>query len=404
MRVESLPPPFRVLLQGQFGLFVGGNALSLTGTWMQRIACGWLIWEWTGSAFWLGVLAACDLLPVVFVGPLAGVAADRWDRLRQNKISQMLSACLALTLAVLLVADRLDMIALLVCVTLQGILIAAVQPARLAMVQEMVPRADVIVAVGLNSVTVNLARLLGPAAAGLIILHLDITWVFALNAVYTLLFVLILGRLKLARREIKPAQGNFLWLMREGFAYTVRTPMLRVVLGMLLLGGIVVRSLLELVPAIAARTFTNTTTGLAVLTGAAALGAVISGLTVRGGASDRLLYTVVLWWGLGALAAIALTQAPYAAIAVVAAAVMGGAITRGMVGTQTLVQLTTPDALLGRVLSVLGLIARGSPALGALAIGYSVDRLGLPLTVAISSSVFLAIIGLLLLTHTSDRS
>lgn len=392
VRVERWPAPLRVLFQRQFGFFVGGNALSLTGTWMQRIACSWLIWEWTGSAFWLGVLAACDLMPVVLVGPLAGVAADRWDRLKQNKLAQILTAILALAFALLLVVDKLTIVPLLVGVTLQGILIAAVQPARLAMVQEMVPRADVMVAVGLNSVTVNLARLLGPAAAGLIILQLDITWVFALNAMFTLIFVLVLGRLKLAPREIKPAKGSFLWLMREGFVHVARTPALRVILGMLFLGGVLVRSMLELVPAVAALTFTNTTSGLAILTAAAAFGAVVSGLTIRSGASERMLKTVVLWWGLGAVAAAVLTQAPVSSVAIIAAAVMGAAITRGMVGAQTLVQLTTPDTLLGRVLSVHGLIARSSPALGALAIGFSADRFGLPSTVTVTSIIFLAIV------------
>lgn len=363
---------------------------------MQRIACSWLIWEWTGSAFWLGVLAACDLLPVVIVGPLAGVAADRWDRLKQNKVAQLLTACLALAFAVLLVIDKLTIVPLLIGVTLQGILIAAVQPARLAMVQEMVPRADVMVAVGLNSVTVNLARLLGPAAAGLIILQLDITWVFALNAMFTLLFVLILGRLKLSPREIKPAKGNFLWLMREGFVYVVRTPALRVILGMLFLGGVLVRSMLELVPAVAALTFSNTTSGLAMITASAAFGAVVSGLTVRSGASEQMLQTVSLWWGLGAISAAVLTQAPVSLVAIFAAAVMGASITRGMVGAQTLVQLTTPDTLLGRVLSVHGLIARSSPALGALAIGFFADRFGLPSTVTVTSIIFLAIVAILL--------
>lgn len=132
------PAPLRVLLQGQFGIFAAGNGLSLIGTWMQRIACSWLIWDWTGSAFWLGVLAAGDLLPVVVVAPFAGVAADRWDRLLQNRIAQAISAGLALLLAGLLLADALNIVTLIACVTLQGTLIAAVQPARLAMIQQMV--------------------------------------------------------------------------------------------------------------------------------------------------------------------------------------------------------------------------------------------------------------------------
>ncbi|MFC6337583.1 MFS transporter [Pseudomonas karstica] len=389
-----MPAPLRVLFHGQFGLFVGGNTLTLTGTWMQRIASGWLVWHWTGSVFWLGMLAVGDLLPVVVIGPLAGVAADRWDRLKQNKIAQVLSAFLALALAVLLLFDRLNITSLLILATLQGTLVAAVQPARLAMIQEMVPREDMSAAVAINSVNVNLARLLGPAVAGLMIVYLDIIWVFVLNALFTLLFVVILGQLKLVPRVIHPTQSNFLTLMREGFTYALRTPAMRVVLCALLVGGIAVRSMLELLPAVAAQTFLDTTTGLAVLTGAAAVGAIVSGLTARSGQS---LNSILLWWALGAIAACALTSAPYAFLAVAAATILGASITRGMVGTQTIVQLATPDALRGRVLSIHGLIARGSPALGALPIGYAADIIGLPSTVMVASSLLLVITAALLI-------
>jgi MFS family permease len=394
MWMDRWPAPIRVLQHAQFGMFVGGSALSLTGTWMQRVACSWLVWEWTGSVFWLGVLAMGDLLPVVIIGPLAGVAADRWNRLRQNKLSQLLSALVAMVMALLLWFDRLDILTLIIFTTLQGTLVAAVQPARLAMVQEMVPREDLSAAVAINSVNVNLARLLGPGAAGIMIAYLDIIWVFAVNAFFTLLFVFILNRIKLTPRVINPTQSSFLTLMAEGFGYAMRNPVMRIVLCVLLTGGMAVRSMLELLPAIAAQTFLNTTTGLAVLTGAAAVGAMVSGMTARSGHS---LYSILLWWGLGGIMASMLTCAPNAILAVIAAAVMGASITRGMVGIQTIVQLATPDMLRGRVLSIHGLIARGSPAIGALPIGYAADLIGLPSTVIIASGLLLLTIAPLLI-------
>ncbi|MCE0975697.1 MFS transporter [Pseudomonas putida] len=109
---------------------------------MQRIAAGWLVWDWTGSAVWLGVLAMGDLLPVVVFGPLAGVAADRADKLVQNMICQLLSSVVATAFALMLVFGWLDLASLLLLVTLQGTLVAVIQPGRLAMVQEMVPRDD----------------------------------------------------------------------------------------------------------------------------------------------------------------------------------------------------------------------------------------------------------------------
>jgi hypothetical protein len=103
----------------------------------------------------------------------------------------------------------------------------------------------------------------------------------------------------------------------------------------------------------------------------------------------NLLYGVLLWWGVGGVSAIVLAQTQRPVIAVIAAMVTGVAITRGLVSTQTFVQLTTPDALRGRVLSVHGLIARGSPALGALVIGFAADHIGLARAVVLSSGALI---------------
>ena len=366
-----------------------GNGLSLIGTWMQRIACGWLIWEWTHSAFWLGILSAGDLLPVIVIGPFAGVAADRWNRLRQNMLAQAASALFAALTAMLLATGHLGLIGLVLLTTAQGTLSAVIQPARLAMVQQMVPREDVGTAVALNSVNVNLARLLGPAAAGAMILYMDIVWVFAVNAAVTFLFVLILARLRLAPHAKPSDTRTFLGEMTEGFVHILRDRPLWLILLVMLCGSLVVRVMIELMPAIAARTFSDNATGLAVLTGAVAFGAVASGLTMSAGNAKRLFYGVPLWWGLGAVAAIALTQAWSSAIAVIAAVAVGAAMNRGLVSTQTFVQLTTPEELRGRVLSVHGLIARGSPALGALFIGFAADRIGLARAVEVSAGALI---------------
>jgi MFS family permease len=384
-----IPAPLRVLTSGQFGQFYAGNGLSLIGTWMQRIACGWLVWDWTHSAFWLGILSVGDLLPVMAIGPFAGVAADRWDRLRQNILAQGASALVAVLTAVLLATGHLGIVGIVLLTTVQGTLAAIIQPARLSMIQQLVRREDLATAVALNSVNVNLARLLGPAAAGAMILYADIVWVFAVNAAVTLLFVFVLTRLRLAPSARSASTGGFMNEMGEGFVHILRAKPLWLILLAMLCGGSMVRAIAELMPAIAAGIFTDNATGLAVLTGAAAVGAVGSGLSMGSGRPARLLRGALLWWGLGAVTTVLLTQAPSIAIAVCAAVVLGFSITRGLVSTQTFVQLTTPDELRGRVLSVHGLIARGSPALGALVIGFVADRTGLARAVEWSSAALI---------------
>lgn len=392
----------RVLLGTQFGVYLTGNTLSLVGTWMQRIAASWLVWDWTGSAFWVGILAACDLLPVVTIAPFAGVAADRWDRVRLNLIAQSISAVNAIALACLFVSGSVTLTALLGLTFIQGSLTAATQPARFAMVQQMVQRADVGRAVGLNSACVNIARLLGPAIAGPLILAGAMIWVFVLNALVTIVFVAILFQLRLApeHKSSDPETESFTTQLTQGVRYVGRAPALQLILIALFSGGALIRSLVELMPAVAAQSFDDALKGLAILTGAAAFGAVASGVTVGAARTASLYRSAPIWWLIGAVAAVPLTQAGHPAWAVISAALLGACITRGLVSTQTFIQLTTPTKLRGRALAIFGLIARGSPALGALVTGYASDRFGLSATVLVSSGIMVLVVAVLTLPMT----
>ena len=128
-RMLALP-----LRNANFALYSAGSAVSLIGMWMQRIAIGWLTWQMTKSGLWLGIIAFADFFPVLLIGPIAGAAADRWDRLRVVKTSQIISLVQATLLFALTASGHIN-IALLVALTaLQGVVVAFNQPARLALV------------------------------------------------------------------------------------------------------------------------------------------------------------------------------------------------------------------------------------------------------------------------------
>ncbi|QRM27617.1 MFS transporter [Microvirga sp. VF16] len=385
----------RLLTTGQFALFSAGNGLSLIGSWMQRIACGWLVWEWTQSAFWLGLLATADFLPVVVIGPFAGVAADALDRLRLNRSCQMILTALSALMAMLLALNLMTLAVLLILVALQGCLIAVTQPARMAMVQQMVAREDVPTAVALNSMYVNLARLLGPAIAGFMILRIDIAWIFVANAAVTAFFVFTLGFVRLTPRATAMRMGSVWAQMLDGFRYVVTTEPLRVILILMLLGGALVRSISELTPAFAAQSFDVSATGLAVLSSAAAVGAIGAGLSIGAARASRLLVAVPVTWTLGAAATVALGFSTSPTAATLSAATMGYFVTHSVISTQTFVQLIVPDRMRGRALSVHGLISRGSPALGALTIGYVSDRTELSWAV-LGSAIIMIIVAFIL--------
>lgn len=399
---KAVPPQIRLLFGTMFGLYYMGNGLSLMGSWMQRIACSWLVWEWTHSAFWVGVVAAADLLPVVAISPFAGVAADRLDRRKLNIVIQSFAVANAAALSILLATGHLGLFGVVAMTAIQGSVTAITQPSRLAMVQQMVSRADIGTAVGMNSANVNLARLVGPAVAGVIILHGGTHWVFALNALFTLFFVLVLFRLRLTPMAPRQIGTSVLTEMKQGFAFVLTHPALRLILLTMFVGGALVRATIELLPAVAARGFGGDVTGLATLTGAAAIGAVISGMTVRRSASSRLFLSVLPCWAFGAITSTILASTTSALVAIGAAAFLGASITRAQVCTQTFVQLSAPDELRGRALSIHGLMARGSPAIGALITGYTSDRFGLDL--AVSGSAALLLVFLLCMTLPMRRA
>lgn len=384
-------PGIRLLTQGTFARYSAANFLSLTGSWGQRIAAGWLVWEWTGSGFWLGVLAMADLAPVVVIGPFAGVLADRWPRLTVNRVFQTVLAALSAMLALLIWQELIGLALLIGLIGLSGTVAALAQPARLALVQELVPRVDVGAAVAVNSIKSNLARLVGPAVAATMIVHLDVAWVFLANATVTTIFVLVLGRITLLPSTRKPLTGGMLSQIAQGIRFLLAEPSLRLVLATNLLGGVLVRSLTELLPAFAARSFADTVSGLALLTSSLAFGAVVAGLTLGRPRTDgAMMREVTAAWAMAAAAGCAFgwLAPPWAAVACIFAT--GLFMARGMILTQTFVQLRTPDEMRGRALSVHGLIARSSPAIGAIVIGGAVDAFGLPLAVTAAVLVFAA--------------
>ena len=136
---------------------------------MHRIAVSWLAWELTGSAFWVGVVAFCDLAPAVVVSPIAGAIADRADRLRLTMFSQAAIGLNAALIAALVALGWMNIWLLLVLEVLGGIAASFAQPARQSLMPGLVPRADLPAAVALNSLTFNVARFIGPALAGPII-------------------------------------------------------------------------------------------------------------------------------------------------------------------------------------------------------------------------------------------
>lgn len=383
----------RALSNPNFGIYTAGSAVSLVGTWMQRVVTGWLTWELTGSGAWLGLVVFADLFPTVVIGPIAGAYADRSDRLRVTKISQTLAMLQAIALFLLTATGLINIWLLLALTLFLGIVIAFNQPARLALVPALVPPSDLTAAVAVNSVVFNLARFIGPATAGLIIATVGIPVAYAANAATFVAFLVALSRVRLSQAEGVPPLRGKLWPdLVAGIRYTASHAGIATILIMMIAANVAARPLIELLPGFAAAVFHAGATGLALLTSSVGAGAIVAGFWLAGISSGKSLGRAFLANTAISAVAGALFAATDSLWLAIPLLVVNGFAMAGMgIAAQTLIQISVDASMRGRVLSLFGLIFRGGPALGALVMGAASDYVGLRLPVFVGAIVVLAV-------------
>lgn len=380
------------LRNANYGIFTAGNAVSLVGTWMQRITIGWLTWELTHSGFWLGLVAFADFFPVVLVGPFAGAMADRWDRLRVVKISQVVSLLQAAALFVLTAAGYMNVGLLVGLTAFQGFVVAFNQPARLALVPSLVSDSDLGAAVAINSVVFNLARFVGPMLAGAMIVWSGVAMAFAANALSYVVFLVALAYVNVTAAASGPEkQSSFAADLREGLRYTASHPAIGALLMLLIAVGIGGRPLNELLPGFAAVVFQSGAVGFSLLSSAIGAGAIAGGLWLGHRADPARLFSVVVGASFGgAVAAIAVCATSNLWLALPGVVAFGFCISSAGIAAQTMIQVAAHGRMRGRVMGIYGLIFRGAPAIGALAAGILSAPLGLQWPVVLGALVVMA--------------
>ena len=367
--------------QPNYGIYVAGNSLSLIGSWMQRIGVGWLAWELSHSGAILGLVAFADLFPTLLIGPFGGALADRLDRRRLLMIGQTSNMCLSFILFALTASGLITVPSLVLIIALNGAVIGINQPARLSLVSSLVPRHHLPTAVAINSLVFNLARFIGPAIAGLIILHFGIASVFLLNALSFISFLVALTLLDLPAQKSDArdrASPPMLQAIGEGLRYVAGHAGIGPILALQAVMAVSTRPFVELMPGFADEIFNRGAGGLAALVSAIGAGAIAAGLFLaqrgqRKGLADLALLAALL----GAVSTFVFALSPTFWMAMTAAVVGGFALVTAGVGTQTLLQTSVDEAVRGRVLSLFGLVFRSGPAIGALIMGFASEFLGL---------------------------
>jgi MFS family permease len=383
---------FQVLQHRNYRLYAVGDAVSLIGNWVQKVAIGWLTWQLTESGTWLGIVAFADLCPAIVLSPIGGVIADRGDPRRMSMISQMFASAQALVLLALTWLALIDIWSLVVLSLLRGSIAAINQPARMSLMPNLIPPDDLPSAIALNSVLANMARFVGPAIAGAVIVAGGVSGAFAINAASYVVLIYALWAIDVRENAPHHARRAMWTQIAAGYRYVYQHAGIGPLLLIFSATTVLVRPVTELLPAFADRVFDMGAQGLAWMTSAIGLGAMVGGLTmVRRASTERLVRAAVGSLAGLSLSIIAFTLVPSFWVGLVLLFAFGFANTGSSIGTQSLVQGSVDDALRGRVMSLYGVLFRGGPAIGALIIGSLADQFGLQWPVAVAALLCLGV-------------
>jgi predicted MFS family arabinose efflux permease len=371
-----------------YRIYAGGNAVSLVGIWMQRIAVGWLAWTLTHSGTWLGVMSMAEFFPVVFLSPLAGALADRRDRVGIIRVTQIVGSIEATLLAVLVYTGTITIELLLGLTLLLGVFNAMAQPSRLALIPTLVDRAALPSALAINAIIFNSARFLGPAVAGIVIARVNVGAAFTVNAATYVAFLIAMTNLRGLPALPVGATQSVLKASAEAYVYASRHPGIAPMLLLFTVTTVGTRGFVELFPGFADSVFGRGPEGLSMLTSTVGLGAIFGALwmllrpAIAGLTRLVLGNTLVI-----SLAILAFTATDRFVLALPCVFLAGTAMTITGIGAQTLLQAAVDIRMRGRIMALYGMIFRAGPAVGAVLMGSLSERFGLRLPLALGALV-----------------
>ncbi|MER6947671.1 MFS transporter [Nonomuraea sp. NPDC000554] len=368
----------RAFRHRDFTIFWCGALASNTGSWLSNLSVPYVLYQITGSAFWVGLVSLAQFLPGILLSPAGGSLADRRNRKRVLLFTQSGMAVSAFLLWLIWTSGLREPVVLLLLVGLGGVFAGINIPSWQAFVSDLVPRNDLHSAVTLNSLQFNAARSIGPALAGLLLAALGPAWTFLLNAGS---FAFVLAALSLIRfRHDRPPHPTSEGVTRQFLAalgYVRRQPGLVVSLVVSVLVGILGNPIFQFTVVFAESVFDVGPVGLGVLNASLGIGAVIAAPLVSGW-SHKVSLGQVVRWGLliyGA-AIVAFGAAPGYAFGVLALVVVGGSFLAVVSTVNTAIQVIVADHMRGRVVACRIMFYTASFPVGGLLQGSVSDWLG----------------------------
>jgi MFS family permease len=378
---SGIPHTFRALRHRNFRLFISGQIISLVGTWMQNVAQSWLVYRLTHSELLLGTAWFCSQIAVFALGPLGGLAADRFSRHKLVILTQTLSLFQAFALAALTLTGHVQVWHVLALAGLLGVINAFDMPGRQALVIHMTSKDDLINAIALNSAVFNAARVVGPGIAGLVVAAVGEGVCFLLNGVSFLAVIGCLVAMRLPRFECKALDSPWAHLV-DGFRYAGRHKEVRRVLALMAAATLAGMPALVLMPFFADAIFHRGSQGLGFLMGAMGIGAVFGTLVLARRTQVSGLANVMVFSGIAVGACyVCFAASPSFLLSLAIMPIIGYSVMRQMASANTTIQTLIPDEYRGRTMALYAMTVVGLGPFGSLAAGALASHLGPRVTV-----------------------
>ncbi len=360
---RALRRSFNSLEVPNYRRYFAGQLISLSGTWMQTVAAIWLILSLTGSGVAVGLTTALQFLPMLLIGAWGGLLADRVPKRRLLIITQALMAIPAIGLFAVTATGIVEPWMVLLAVFAMGSVNAVDNPARQSFVMEMVGPGRVVNAVSLNSVIVQMARIVGPALAGLLIAGFGVVPCFALNALTFVAMIVALWGMDPGGLHTEPVAPREPGAIRAGLRYVLDTPELAVPLALMALVGTLGFNFQVVLPLLAKFSFDGDATTYALMVSAMAIGSIAGALVTghHGRTGPRLIAAGALAFGVLGLASAAM---PSLALEIVTLAGLGAAAVTFAATINSTLQLAVEPQMRGRVMALYSVVFLGSTPIG----------------------------------------